>query len=82
MKKDKKNRTLMNLKKFNNAFKKELKAKIYSGGGGPTPLSLMNTLIFQSRSQPKIHLEGESPERTEVIVEEETIEQKKEHNIA
>ena len=72
----------MNLKKFNNAFKKELKAKIYSGGGGPTPLSLMNTLIFQSRSQPKIHLEGESPERTEVIVEEETIEQKKEHNIA
>jgi len=83
MKKDK-NKTLLNLKKFNNAFKKELKAKIYSGGGGPTPLSLMNTLIFEDRTSgaPKIHLEGEIPKKTEAIVEEKTIEQIKEPNIA
>ena len=53
--------------------KKELKAKIYSGGGDPDPLSVMNTLIFEDRwpGAPKIHFEGES-ERTEVIVEEKT----------
>lgn len=84
MKKDKKNRTLMNLKKFNNAFKKELKAKIYSGGGDPTPLSVMNTLIFedQRKGAPKILLEDESPEGTEAIVKEKTIEEINEDNIA
>jgi hypothetical protein len=42
----------------------------------------MNTLIFQSRSQPKIHLEGETLKKTEVIVEDKSIEQIKEKNIA
>ncbi len=74
----------MNLKKFNNAFKKELKAKIYSGGGDPTPLSVMNTLIFedQRKGAPKILLEDESPEGTEAIVKEKTIEEINEDNIA
>lgn len=82
MKKDK-NKTLMNLKKFNNAFKKELKAKIYSGGGDPTPLSVMNTLIFedQRKGAPKILLEDESPEETEAIIEDKSIEQIREENI-
>lgn len=84
MKKEKKNKTLINLKKFNNAFKKELKAKIYSGGGDPTPLSVMNTLIFEDQTQgaPKILLEDEFQEGPEAIVKEKTIEETKEDNIA